>query len=81
MHLGVHFEVILGFIFGHVHIILGPKNGMWGHFGHVDVILDATWGPRGAIRLNLGVILGSNWAQFWVQNDIKIHDKKTMIFG
>ena len=57
------------------------QNAMWGHSGHVDVILDATWGPRGAIRLNLGVILGSNWAQFWVQNDIKIHVKKTMIFG
>ena len=52
-----------------------------GHFGHVDVILDATWGPRGAIRLDLGVILGSILPHFRPQNDTRINVNKAATFG
>ena len=81
--LGFMFGSIVGQFWGHFWVIfcpfevmLDPQDGLWGHFGHIDVILDATWGPRGAIRLDLGVILGSIWAQFRDQNDIKINVEK-----
>ena len=61
--------------------MLDPQDGLWGHFGHINVILDATWGPRGAIRLDLGVIVGSISAQFRDQNDIKFNVKKTWFSG